>query len=144
MKKSIVCLMLFASNGILQGANIPMSVLQAISEQEGGTVGKAKKEKNGRYSYGVYQISKDFLTDVNKYYKEKTTIQDVRDNSAIARRTCKKGIEMIILKRKCSLRVALATYNGGWEKRNRTVCKAYASRVIKRAEAIEKAEKKSP
>jgi len=138
MKKGVLCMILMLTNGVAHGVSVPMSVLQAISEKEGGTDGKAKKEKNGLYSYGQYQISKAFLKDVNKYYAEKTTITDVRDNSAIGLRTCKKGLEMIILKRKCSLRTALAIYNGGFKNRNTKTCKAYASKVLKRAEEIEK------
>jgi len=138
MKTMLICGMLLASNGVIHGAVIPPAVLQAISESEGGTNGKSVKEKNGRFSHGVYQISTKFLKDVNKHYRGKMTVKQIRDDAECGKAVCKKGLEMIIVKRKCSLRTALAIYNGGYEKRNTLTCKNYASRVIQRAEEIER------
>jgi hypothetical protein len=131
MKKTIIFAVTHFSV-ICNGIEIPHKVVQAIGQVEGGTVGKAVKEKNGRYSYGRYQISAAFLTDVNKYYdfEYKYSTKDMRDKPMIAENVVALGLAMIMSKRKCDLVTALAVYNGGWKKRNTKQCSDYAERVM--------------
>ena len=97
---------------VVNGIEIPHTVLNAIAQVEGGQVGMTKKEPNGRYSYGRYQISKAFLSDLNEHYKSKFTVADVRDSQASGRLACCMGLTMIMEERKCTLEVAIAVYNG--------------------------------
>ena len=115
---------------IVNGIEIPNKVVQAIGQVEGGTTGQAKKEDNGRYSYGKYQISAAFLSDVNKYFGKKYSTFRVQYEDGIAERVCLLGLLMIMEKRKCDLKTAIATYNGGWKNRKTKQCKDYADRVM--------------
>jgi len=135
MKKTIIFAMTHFSI-IVNGIEIPNRVLDAIAQVEGGVTGQTKKEGNGRYSYGRYQIGKAFLTDVNKYYKMEIAIkhEDVRDHDSIGKYVCQIGLAMIMEKRKCTLEVALAVYNGGWRNRNSKQCKSYVKKVMAIAE----------
>jgi hypothetical protein len=129
MKKTIIFAMTHFSI-IVNGIEIPNRVLDAIAQVEGGVTGQAKKEGNGRYSYGKYQISAAFLTDVNKWAGTVYNIKVVRDHDNKGRCVCAIGLAMIMEKRKCTLEVALAVYNGGWKNRNKKQCKDYAKRVM--------------
>ena len=115
---------------IVNGIEIPNRVVQAIGQVEGGTTGQAKKEGNGRYSYGKYQISAAFLTDVCKYHKLTFKTSAVRDFDHVGELICRIGLVMIMEKRKCDLKTAIATYNGGWKNRKTKQCKDYADRVM--------------
>lgn len=128
MKKTIVFAVTHFSV-ICCGIEIPNRVIEAIAQVEGGTTGQAKKEKNGRYSYGKYQISAAFLSDFNKWADESFTTKQVRDNDNIGKIVCSLGLVMIMEKRKCTLETAIAIYNGGWRNRNSKQCKAYVKKV---------------
>jgi len=133
MKKTLIFAITHFSI-VCNGIEIPHRVLDAIAQVEGGQVGMAKKEGNGRYSYGRYQIGKAFLTDVNRYYDAKFTVADVRDSAAKGRLACSMGLVMIMQKRKCTLETAIAVYNGGWRNRNSKQCKSYVKKVMAIAE----------
>jgi len=115
---------------VVNGIEIPHKVVQAVAQVERGTTGQAKKEGNGRYSYGKYQISAAFLTDVNKWAGTKYNTWRVQFEDVIGERVCQLGLVMIMEKRGCTLEVALAAYNGGWKNRNSKQCKDYAKRVM--------------
>lgn len=119
---------------IVNGIEIPDKVVDAIAQVEGGVTGQANKEKNGRYSYGKYQISAAFLNDVNEYYGLTWEVDAVRNWDSSGAYICQLGLAMIMQKRKCDLRTALAVYNGGWDKRNTKACKTYATKVLRIAE----------
>jgi hypothetical protein len=123
---------------LCNGIEIPNKIINAIATIEGGKTGSATKEKNGRYSYGKYQISAAFLTDVNKHYGTTFNIKVVRDHDNIGEYVCQIGLAMIMQKRKCNLETAIASYNGGWSNRNKKACKDYAARVM----ALEAAQKR--
>jgi len=129
MKKTIIFAMTHLSV-IVNGIEIPNNVVWAIGQVEGGTTGKATKEPNGSYSYGRYQIRTVFLADVNKYYGWNCEIKDVRDYDNFGAEICRYGLAMIMERRKCKLRTAVATYNGGWGNRNAEQCRDYAKRVM--------------
>lgn len=130
MKKTIIFAVTHFSI-ICNGVEIPNRVIEAIAQVEGGKTGSATKERNGRYSYGKYQISAAFLSDVNKYYDMQIAItaKDVRDHDSIGKHVCQIGLVMIMEKRKCDLYTAVAVYNGGWKNRNSKQCKAYVKNV---------------
>lgn len=135
MKKTILFAITHFSV-IVNAVEIPNRVIAAIAQVEGGKTGEATKERNGRYSYGKYQISAAFLSDVNKYYDMQIAItaKDMRDHDSIGKYVCQIGLVMIMEKRKCDLKTALAVYNGGWKNRNKKQCKDYANKVMKLAE----------
>lgn len=118
---------------VVNGIEIPNNVIHAVRHAEGGRSGTATKEPNGRYSYGAYQISKSFLTDVNKWHGSSFTISQVRDRNEVGALVCGMGLAMIMEKRKCDIKTALAVYNGGWKNRNKKQCKAYADKVMRLA-----------
>ena len=128
---------------ILGATNIPASVVYAIADVEGGKTGGVVKEKNGQRSYGRWCISKAFLKDVNDWLVKTTgdnyriKIDELRDYDIFGYEVCHQGLRMIIAKRKCSLRDAIAIYNGGRNGNRKKVCLAYADRVIALAEAKE-------
>lgn len=115
---------------IVNGIVIPHKVVQAIATVEGSKSGASVKERNGQLSHGKYNICKAFLADVNAWAGTTYTVKDVRDVEGIGERVCGLGLAMIMSKRKCTLMVALATYNGGWKNRNSKQCKDYAQRVM--------------
>lgn len=129
MKKTIIFALTHFSV-IVNGIEIPNRVVQAIAQVEGGVAGQAKKEGNGRYSYGKYQISAAFLTDVNRYYGKKYNTWRVQFEDVIGERVCQLGLVMIMEKRKCDLTTSIAVYNGGWKNRNKKQCKDYAKLVM--------------
>jgi len=129
MKKGLILAISFTVIS-LNGAEIPNKVVQSIATVEDSKAGASVKEKNGQLSHGKHNICKAFLTDVNKWAGTTYTITDVRDVEGIGERVCGLGLAMIMAKRKCPLLVALATYNGGWKKRNTKTCKYYAQRVM--------------
>jgi len=133
MKKTIIFAMTHFSI-IVNGIEIPNRVIDAIAQVEGGVTGQAKKEGNGRYSYGKYQISAAFLMDVCKYNKLTFKTSAVRDFDHVGELICRLGLVMIMEKRKCTLEVAVAVYNGGWRNRNSKQCKSYVRKVMAIAE----------
>jgi hypothetical protein len=112
------------------GIEIPSAVVDAVAQVEGGKTGSRTREKNGQYSYGRWQISAAFLKDVNRHYGTKIRCADVQTKDFTARHVCECGLAMIMKKRKCDLKTAVAVYNGGWRNRNSKQCRDYAARVM--------------
>jgi hypothetical protein len=140
----IMTVTICACTGKVQSAqSIPASIVWAIADVEGGKIGGVVKEKNGQLSYGKWCISKAFLTDVNNY-GDKTfgasfsvSVRDIQHSERTGFFICREGLLMIMNKRKCSLRSAIAIYNGGRNGNRKKVCLAYADRVIRLAKAKE-------
>ena len=140
----IMTVTICACTGKVQSAqSVPASIVWAIADVEGGKIGGVVKEKNGQLSYGKWCIGKAFLTDVNKY-AEKTwgasynlTVTDMQNTEKYGFLICREGLLMIMNKRKCSLRSAIAIYNGGRNGNRKKVCLEYADRVIRLAKAKE-------
>lgn len=128
---------------ILLAQKVPDSVVWAIADVEGGKVGGIVKEKNGQLRYGAWCIGKPFLKDVIKYLKRcgssyAPTIYHVQDNTSCSFIICRAGLEMIMVRKNCTLRQAIAIYNGGNNGHKKKVCLAYADRVLALAKRKER------
>jgi len=140
MKNGIIFAMTHFSV-IVGGAEIPHAIVNAVAAVEGGKPGMTKIEPNGQRSYGVHQISRAFLDDVNRHYGTRFSVSAVRDKHKESFLACSMGIAMIMNKRGCGIKTALAAYNGGWKNRNRRKCMDYAERVMSAANTESEAPK---